>query len=219
MTEKEILGLLGMSEVRYPYTDKDFVNLLVSNELLSSASTDHLRLSVLAQAEMAYIYPSEYGLSYGEHHISLFGWEFGERTAIVLREFDLICKKGLPVLPAFQKILGFVIEMIINERTPLGDPSLKSIKNKELQKTALYMACRFIEYLGDTHETACLKASEIVLTEEPGTVGVSPDRLKKLLQSESDVRKIVSQQKKKDLENGNFDFVCESLANKSAFRG
>jgi hypothetical protein len=211
MTKEEIIQLVRLQELRPPYDDEDFIRLLESNSSLKIASNEKQQLAVLVQEELAYLYPSEYGFSYGRHLISISNWVFNGYTAVILEEFERLCELGLPVLPAFQRVLQIVSNQVLHGNTPIGDISFSSLRSQRSQLSALHLASRLIVYLGYSQELALHAASERVKQDFPDAVGVSPERLKKLLQSRKYILEEARNERSRDEHHGVIDTMIEDL--------
>ncbi len=167
MIKEEIIKLVRLQELRPPYDDEDFIRRLESNSTLKVASNEKQQLAVLVQEELAYLYPSEYGFSFGSHLISTSNWVFNGYTAEILEAFEGLCTKGLPVLPAFQCVLQIVTNQILHGNTPIGDVSYSALRSQKSQLKALNLACRLIVYLDYSQELALHAASERVKQDFP----------------------------------------------------
>ncbi|QJD72063.1 hypothetical protein [Marinobacterium sp. LSUCC0821] len=171
-----VLEYLGYGDLPFPYTDPEFLSKAEDELVTWKDLPDSYKLAALCHLEFKFLYPNRFVVGFSK-------WLISGHPIHVLIDFETIEKAGIRVTPAMQKILAIATSQYLYDQTPLNNPTNKTTaKRVEIQNQALRLAAQLEIYIGNSRSLACSKASNYYKNKYPDAVGISPDRLKKLLQ-------------------------------------
>ena len=181
----DVLDYLNIKIPQQPYDDSDF--LKKANDLADSYSgssegqQDDRLLVELSILELEYFGQDDWERSiYVAQMQQLYKWVLDKHTAYVLLVFDQLSNAGLPILPAFQKILSRVCSQVLNGNTPTGDIKREVAHKRIIQQEALIEMALLMVFLGDGLETASHKVSFRLKGRHNGLRGVSAENLERM---------------------------------------
>lgn len=180
----DVLSFLNIKFPQEPYSNSKFLE--EANCLLSSNSdwSVERKLVELSIFELQFFAQDEFEeIVYRAHMRQLYNWANDKHTVYVDKVFKGLSSVGLPVLPAFQKILSIVSGQHLNRSEPNGNASLKVVSQEEHKKYALILVAQLMFYLGDGIEKATNKAAariHAVFGGERGVRGCSAENLERL---------------------------------------
>lgn len=176
----DVLSFLNITIPQPPYTDKVFLdqaNLVLEHALKVSPEVARVELSIL---ELEYYGESEVDKAiYRAHMGPLYKWATTKHTAHVDSVFEGLSNVGLPLLPAFQTIVAQVSKQHLMKTEPIGNPSLKVVRQNNNKEYALIIMAELMYYLDESKESAANKAASRILDAFGEVRGCSSENLER----------------------------------------